>query len=358
MFFAAASDNIADTVSISWGESQNYLAIQVANGTDTPALEDAVDEGFLELGAQGQSNFTSTGDEGAYVDIPDALTTNIDTDIPADSPYTTAAGGTTLPGTQQFLAFDTAGNPTGGTVQATIPKERAWSWDYLFPFCPAFGFTPDQTNQCVLDLAAGGTGGYSQYEPRPSYQQGISAFNDRQYLTPTNYKEVAPGLTLATDISFDPTPPLRSGYAFSGRGTPDVSTNADPETGYAVYDPVLFADTGGFAQYGGTSFVAPQLNGATAVIDSALGHRVGFWNPTIYAAAGGNHSPFQPLNDTQAYSGKKYLSATSAGGVTTAVPGQFSNNNLFYTGQPGRDWNAAVGLGLPDLTALANTFNR
>ena len=36
---------------------------------------------------------------------------------------------------------------------------------------------------------------------------------------------------------------------------------------------------------GGTSFVAPQLNGSTAVIDSVLGHRVGFWNPSIYAAA-------------------------------------------------------------------------
>ena len=35
--------------------------------------------------------------------------------------------------------------------------------------------------------------------------------------------------------------------------------------------------------WGGTSFVAPQLNGSTAVIDSALGHRVGFWNPSIYA---------------------------------------------------------------------------
>ncbi len=31
--------------------------------------------------------------------------------------------------------------------------------------------------------------------------------------------------------------------------------------------------------------MAPQLNGSSAVIDSALGHRVGLWNPSMYAAA-------------------------------------------------------------------------
>jgi subtilase family serine protease len=31
--------------------------------------------------------------------------------------------------------------------------------------------------------------------------------------------------------------------------------------------------------WGGTSFVAPQFNGSTAVIDSYLGYRVGFLRP-------------------------------------------------------------------------------
>jgi hypothetical protein len=52
----------------------------------------------------------------------------------------------------------------------------------------------------------------------------------------------------------------------------------------------------------------------------------------------------------------KFLSQTSAAGVTTAVPGQFSNNNLFYTGKPGAIWNPASGLGVPNLTALAEDF--
>ena len=356
-FFQAASDNVADTVSVSWGESQNYIAEQAAEGLETPSLAATYDEAFLELGAQGQSAFTSTGDEGAYVDLPDAMTTNIDTDVPADSPYITAAGGTTLPGPLEFLGFDANGVPTGGTELATIPSERAWSWDYLFPFCTELAF-PAEDGSCALALAAGDTGGYSNEEPRPPYQQGISAFHDRNYLIPSGYQQVAPGLTLATTSILDPTPTLQSGWAATGRGTPDLSTDADPDTGYAVYDPVIFAAYGGFVEYGGTSFVAPQLNAATAVIDSALGHRVGFWNPKIYGYAGSNHSPFTPLNDTRAYSGKQYLSVTSPTGVTTAAAGQISNNNLYYTGQPGRDWNAATGLGIPDLAALAQDFSR
>jgi subtilase family serine protease len=82
--------------------------------------------------------------------------------------------------------------------------------------------------------------------------------------------------------------------------------------------------------WGGTSFVAPQLNGSTAVIDSALGRRVGFWNPAIYSAARGPGSPFTPLDQAGT-----------------------SNDNLYYTGNPGEPYNQGVGLGVPNLTRLA-----
>jgi kumamolisin len=136
-----------------------------------------------------------------------------------------------------------------------------------------------------------------------------------------------------------------------------VSTNADPQTGYAVYDPNLFApDT--FAQFGGTSFVAPQLNGSTAVIDSFLHHRIGLWNPAIYRFANSRNSPFTPLNDTTVFSGINVLSQTDAEGNTTVLPGNFTNDNLFYTGRPGTTWNPASGLGTPNLTALAQDFGQ
>jgi kumamolisin len=76
--------------------------------------------------------------------------------------------------------------------------------------------------------------------------------------------------------------------------------------------------------------VAPQFNGSTAVIDSYLGDRVGFWNPAIYGMGlGFGSSPFTQLSTAST-----------------------SNDNL-YTGNPGQAYNQAVGLGIPDLTKMA-----
>jgi kumamolisin len=351
-FFAAASDNIADSVSASWGESETYIDEGIANATEPAAYAQVFDEAFAEFAAQGQSDFTSSADYGAYTAVEDAGTTNLAVDNPGDSPYITSAGGTTLPGEQTYGVFDADGNLTG-TESVTIPAERAWGWDYLWPLFNAFG-APDEAS--VAESFIGGDGGgYSTIEPRPSYQNNISTYNDRQYLTGTDVTTVAPGINEPTEFSYNPTPSLRTGVAFSGRGEPDVSTNADPQTGYAVYDPNLFApDT--YAQYGGTSFVAPQLNGSTAVIDSFLHHRIGLWNPAIYKFASSHNSPFTPLNDTTVFSGIKYLSQTDAEGNTTALAGNFTTDNLYYTGRPGTTWNPASGLGTPNLTELAQDF--
>ncbi|HWF41337.1 MAG TPA: protease pro-enzyme activation domain-containing protein [Acidothermaceae bacterium] len=352
-YYSAASDNLNDTLSISWGESETYIQQGIAQGTEPSAYAAVFDQVLAKLGAQGTSNFASSGDNGAYDAAADVGSTNLAVDNNADSPYTTSAGGTTPAGLQTYGVFDSSGNLTG-TESANIPAERAWSWDYLADLWKALGF-PDQTT-AAKTLLLGGGGGYSVLEPRPAYQNGISGFNDRQYFTPTNYQQVAPGLTEPTDLNYNPNPSLQSGHQNQGRGEPDLSTNADPQTGYAVYDPTLFAADGGFEQYGGTSFVSPQLNGSSAVIESYIGHRVGFWNPKIYKWANGGGSPFTPLNDTTAFSGKKYLFQTSLSNVSTALPGVFSNNNLYYTGKQGATWNPATGLGIPNLTQLAKDF--
>ena len=116
---------------------------------------------------------------------------------------------------------------------------------------------------------------------------------------------------------------------------PDLGTNADPYSGYLLYEPsaVGVGEPALEGGWGGTSFVAPQLNGSTAVIDSFLGHRVGFWNPSIYAFATGGSSPFTPLQ---------------ASGT--------SNDNLYYTGNPGQVFNQGNGLGIPNLSRLAADF--
>ncbi len=78
------------------------------------------------MAAQGQSGFLSAGDSGAYDASRDLGTTNLSVDTSADSPYITAAGGTTLPWTGTLTGPD-------GTATVTVPKQRAWGWDYLWP---------------------------------------------------------------------------------------------------------------------------------------------------------------------------------------------------------------------------------
>jgi subtilase family serine protease len=324
-FFSAASQNVADTLSTSWGEAEDVIAIESAEGQETPAYTAAFDEVFLELADQGTSVFDAAGDAAAYDDSDELGTTNLSVDTPADSPYATASGGTTTPFTETLTGPD-------GSATVTVPKQRAWGWDYQFAaFAAVNGLTYDQS---VLQNVVGGGGGYSVIEPEPSYQRmvsGTSNFHGVQYLTPTGYETVAPGVTDPTSWDITSSPPLVSGQG-SGRAVPDVSADADPNSGYLLYEP-SFAGIGKptlQGGWGGTSFIGPQFNGSTAVIDSYLGHRVGLWNPNLYAFAAGPNSPVTPLNQ-----------------VGTG------NDNIFFTGNPGQQYNPATGLGVPDLSRFA-----
>ncbi|HEX2821828.1 MAG TPA: protease pro-enzyme activation domain-containing protein [Streptosporangiaceae bacterium] len=323
-FFTAASQNIASTVSTSWGEPETYLESVILSGQEASTYVAAFDEAFLEFAAQGQSGFDAAGDSGAYDNSPD--TTNLSVDTPADSPYLTASGGTTLPFSGTLTGPD-------GSATVTVPTQRAWGWDYLWP---ATAKINDESEAAAAEAnVGGGGGGFSAVEPTPSYQQfvpGTQNFHAVQYLTPTDYTTVAPGLVEPTAWNFNPAPSVTSGSGY-GRAVPDMSADADPLSGYLLYEP-SFAGIGEpvlQGDWGGTSFTSPQFNGSTAVIDSYLGHRVGFLNPSIYRAAqSSGDSPFTSLD--------------TAG---------TSNDNLYYTGNPGEPYNQGAGLGIPDLTKLA-----
>ena len=323
-FYDAASQNLADTVSTSWGEAETVIDTAVAGGQEDPAYETAFDEAFLEMGAQGQSTFVTAGDAGAYDDSDELGSTNLAVDSPGDSPWVTTAGGTTLAGTI----------PLTKTDSAHIRAQRAWGWDWLWPHFASFaGFKSEA--QFAFAEAAGGGGGFSSDLAMPLYQRltpGIHQFSATEYLTPIDPKPFG-NVMLPTAWTFNAHPSVHTGTGF-GRAVPDVSTNADPFTGYEEYF-TGFAGDPLEVGWGGTSFVAPQLNGSTAVIDQAVGHRVGFWNPSIYRWAALPHSPFHSL------------STPSAG-----------NTNLFYTGTPGHVFNPASGLGTPDLAELARDFAR
>jgi kumamolisin len=326
-FFDAASQNVASSVSSSWGESETYVASAVASGVETPAYEEAFDEAFLEFAAQGQSGFLSAGDSGAYDASDDLGTTNLSVDTSGDSPYITSSGGTTLPWSGAITGPD-------GSAHVAVTAQRAWGWDYTWA---AMAAVNDESLSTAAEAnVVGGGGGYSAVEPTPSYQVGIAgagSYSDVEYLTPSDPQNVG-GILEPTEWVFNPKPALGHGVG-TGRAEPDLSTDADPFSGYLLYEP-SFAGVdqpplqGG---WGGTSFVAPQLNGSAAVIDSLLGHRVGLWNPAIYSFAKSSHSPFTPLDQSGT-----------------------SNDNVFYSGTPGTLYNPGTGLGVPNLGELAADF--
>jgi subtilase family serine protease len=326
-FFQAASQNIASTVSASWLESETYLQASIAEGAESPAYEAAFDEAFLEMAAQGQSGFIAAGDWGAYTASVDVGSTNLSVGASADSPFITAAGGTTLPWTGVLTGPD-------GAATVNVPAQRTWGWDYLWE--PIASITGLSLATVAESEVIGSGGGFSAIEPTPSYQEGVpgtSRFSAVQYLTPTDYGPVD-GLYLPSEWNFNPTPSVTTGFG-TGRAVPDVSADADPYSGYLLYEP---SAAGIGAQplqggWGGTSFVAPQLNGSTAVIDSFLGHRVGFWNPAIYSFATGPNSPFTPLQQRGT-----------------------GSDNIYYTGTPALPFNEGSGLGYPDLSKLAFDF--
>ena len=324
-FFAAASQNVADTLSSGWNEPETLLQAAAGAGAEAPGYAQAFDEAFLELAAQGQSTFVAAGDAGAYDAAGGPGTTNLSVSSPGDSPFVTSVGGTTLSGTVAAMA-------DGASVKATIPAQRTWGWDWLWPEYARFGFRSEVAFAAAA--VAGGGGGFSSFEPTPLYQDALDAevvggYSDVPYLTPATYGTVD-GLYLPTQWNFDATPTVRHGQG-TGRGLPDLATDADPFTGYLLYDPL--ASPALQSGWGGTSFGASQLNGAAAVIDQFAGHRVGLWNPSIYAFAASAASPFTPLS----------------------APGM-GNDNLYYTGTSGQIFNPGSGLGYPDLAKLADDF--
>lgn len=316
-FAKAINDNVANQISASWGLSETAITDAVKAKTESPEYAQVFNQLFMEAAAQGISMFSSAGDSGAYDAVRYPGTFQLSADNPADSPYITAAGGTTLP-------WHTT---TSTGVKVNVSKERAWGWDYLYPFFDSLGLYYPNSPYLSYYFSGGG-GGISNIFKTPDYQKGVKGVN---HYTGVKYWQPNSDFTSVTRLD---QPQVVSGKG-NGRNLPDLSMNADPYTGYKVYfsDPGKPGQNGGFSVYGGTSFVAPQLNGLSALMNSAYHMNIGFWNPQIYRFAQQKNSPFNPLNTTGT-----------------------NNDNIFYTGTKGTIYNQATGLGIPDIASLAKMF--
>jgi len=163
---AAVEDNLAQSLSISWGEWEWFTNFQNSHVTDPitgqpEGILQGVHEFLLRGALQGQSVFAASGDNGAY-DVnrgcPYPFCSNtLSVDYPGSDTAITSAGGTTLPGFQGYKV-------PGGVLYLDVPQERVWGWDYLEPLCAALGLTPVS---CGI-YAVGGGGGVSIIFPNLS----------------------------------------------------------------------------------------------------------------------------------------------------------------------------------------------
>lgn len=120
------------------------------------------------------------------------------------------------------------------------------------------------------------------------------------------------------------------------RGSPDVSYNANPGTGYAIYDSVAINGYSGWFQVGGTSAGTPQWAGLFAIANS------------LRTAARKSHLS---STNTTVYSLAKVAPAADFHAVTQGTNG---NCGTLCTASPGYDY--VTGLGTPQAAAMINAL--
>lgn len=306
----ALAENRADVLSISWGQSEVKLAQEIKLGITPKRFNQVMNLLFEQAAAQGITVTTASGDNGAYDGILEGNRQGLAVDSPASSPYVVAVGGTTLP--NSYLV---------NHKKVVVQTERAWGTAFLYP-----NYSHQQyysQSEKLANYFTGGGGGFSKINGTPKYQQGVSGVNTFSAIKMWSFSN-----NKVTRIGDQ-----RLAGKSHGRNLPDVSANADPATGYSMYvSGSKDGSDGSWYVVGGTSLVAPQMAASLVLTGDEVGGRLGFINPTLYRVAQKANSPFKVLDSAK------------------------NNNNLYYTGQPGKLYNQATGLGTVNFGRLADVI--
>ncbi|RLV08695.1 serine protease [Streptomyces griseocarneus] len=213
---------LADIVSNSWGDVESH---------ETPDLAAAYDQIFQQGAVEGIGFYFSSGDDGDNV----LKTGTKQVDTPANSPWVTSVGGTTL----------------------AVGKGDKYLWE------TGWGTKISDLSQDGLtwangSFAGGAGGGTSTLFEQPFYQRGV---------VPDSLSKI-------------------NGTAKPMRVGPDISAVADSSTGFLVGQTQTFPDGKvAYSEYriGGTSLAAPVIAGIQALAQQARhGVPIGFANPAIY----------------------------------------------------------------------------
>jgi subtilase family serine protease len=315
-YFTIANDNSADSISTSWGQCESSLP-----GGQTFGEYLA----FSEMAIQGQSIFAAAGDAGAYDCEHDftappfpSYINEREVDDPGNNPFMTAVGGTSF-----FQTFD-----PGTTANPSYPTGKEYVWNTINN-CRPTDFYFKGVNFGLCPFGAGG-GGNSMLWPKPYYQSGPG--------TTTAYSEYGPFCGQAAGVQC--------------REVPDVSLNADPNSGYSEYctDGAGGCPSTGWFQIGGTSCAAPFWAGIAALADSFGHERIGLANidlynldnatgysHTLHDMTGGGHYTFQGVN---------YFTNRNGSNVNPEIG--FPEES---------DYDLATGLGTPNVSAVAERLS-
>ncbi|WP_125008037.1 S53 family peptidase [Lentilactobacillus kosonis] len=304
----AVAENRASVLSISWGQSEATLANEIRLGITPTKYNEALNLLFAQAAVQGISVLSASGDNGAYDGVLEGNQSGLSVDFPASSPFVTAVGGTTL-STHQWVNHK----------RVITKKERAWGTDIVNPSTTtslSFNNLSKLTKYFV-----GGGGGFSKFNSTPKYQLGVSGVNTFAAIKKWSFTD--------NRIVRVVSEPQKYGKS-TGRNLPDISANADPVTGYSMYvSGSKDGSDGSWYVMGGTSLAAPQIAASLLLVGDDNGSRLGFVNPIMYKLAQSANSPFTPLDSAE------------------------NNNNLYYTGQPGKLYNQATGLGTVNFGKLS-----
>jgi subtilase family serine protease len=299
---AIASQDVAKVVSSSWGACEALTGATAMNAENTI---------LQEMATQGQSFFNSSGDSGSTMCYQTTRGAGASQDNglsvidPASQPFATGVGGT-------FLGRADGTTPTDGSYAG----EAVWN---------------DGGADAVGDPASGTGGGASLEWTMPSYQSGAAA-----------------GLGVVQ---------ANSSRACAGqlcRQVPDISADADPQSGYVVWltDPIVGS---GWMIAGGTSASAPLWAAFTALANSSpacRGFGLGFVNPALYAVAGSAYAA--NFHDVTAPSPVGIANDPGTNDTWSDNPDNPDNHGDLYPVLSGYDM--ATGLGSPIANALGSSL--
>ena len=328
----------ASPLNVSFTRAQNQVVdkheAQIVSNSYGGAQDDAdanTDAVLAQAAATGIGFYFSSGDQGDETQDPNGPGDR-EVDTSANNPLATAVGGTALAvGSAGQRLFETG----WGTYSATLSGG-------------AFG---------PLAFNSGGGGGTSQSYAEPSYQQGVVPSSIARYF------QGKPAEASQAGNGFTPQVP--------GRAVPDVSMDADPQTGLLIgmtQDYSSAANPGGVAlptddvrygeyRIGGTSLSSPLFAGFMALADQAAGAPHGFANPALYAAYRSTPGAFNDVVDPaskKAVIRQSFTNGVDASGGVDTFLRTLNDTNTIHTV---RGYDDVTGLGTPRASTLVGALS-